>query len=73
MKIISGDIYNRSIISKIELQKQLLILDIQLGISVYLNDEFNMNQFPLSYRYYDPILRIILKKLNPQRQSYYRN
>lgn len=71
MKIISGDIFVKSIISKIEILKELLILDVQLGMAVYLCDEFNMNQLPLSFRYYDPILRIILKGLNPQRQRFY--
>lgn len=43
MKIISGDIFVKSIISKIEILKELLILDVQLGMAVYLCDEFNMN------------------------------
>ena len=73
MNIISGEIFVKSIINKIELLKELLLLDIQFGIAVHLCDELNMNQLPLSFRYYDPILRIILKKLNPLRQTYYQN
>ena len=73
MRIINGNIYLKSIISKIEILKELLILDVQLGISVYLCDEFNMNQLPVSFRYYDPIFWIITKNINPLRISFYHN
>ena len=65
MRIINGNIYLKSILSKIDLYKELLILDVQLGISVYLCGEFNMNNLPVSFRYYDPIFRIITKNLDP--------
>ena len=71
LRVINGEIYVKSILSKIELLKELLLLDVELGSSVYLCDEFNMNDLPLSFRYYDPILRIIIKKLNPKRERFY--
>ena len=71
LRVINGEIYVKSILSKIELLKELLLRDVELGSSVYLCDEFNMNDLPLSFRYYDPILRIIIKKLNPKRERFY--
>lgn len=41
MKIISGEVYVNSMLKKIDLEKELLILDIALGMEVFLGAEFN--------------------------------
>jgi hypothetical protein len=71
MKIISGEVFLNSILKKVDLTKDIMILDIALGKEVFLDSEFNMNQLPGSFRYYDPILRIIQKKLKPSRRSFF--
>lgn len=73
LKIITGYTIVNSILKKIEVQKDLLVLDVQLGKEVFLGAEFSMSNLPASFRYYDPILRIIQKKLKPSRTRYFMN
>lgn len=71
MKIVRGEVYLDCILKKVDLSRDILILDIQLGKEVFMDSEFNMNQLPASYRYYDPILRIVQKKIKPSRRTFF--
>ena len=73
LKLVGGIIYVNSLLKKIELSKELLILEIQQGKEVFLGPEFNQSTLPASFRYYDSILRIVQKMLAPNRRQYYLN
>ena len=53
---------------RIQLVKELFLMDMEQGIEVNIPREISMDHWPLSYRYYDSILMMIQDKVTSDRR-----
>lgn len=59
LKCLSGMMFIRALLEKIELSKQIFTLEIQDDAEVYINHDLSQKYLPLSFRYYDPLILIV--------------
>jgi len=69
MKLIGGLIYVQAILKRIQIAKDLMIIELEQGNEVLISKELSQDDLPLSFRYYDSILRIIQRKINPHQRE----
>lgn len=65
-------LFIRAVVQKIELTKQLFVMEIQEGQDVHIPYDLAQRQLPLSYRYYDPLIQIAQDRMADERQDYYK-
>jgi hypothetical protein len=70
MKLINGPRFIESILKKIELVKDLFLMDLELGDEVIIPRELSQDLLPYSYRYYDYILLMVQDKATSDRRAY---
>jgi len=63
--------YILSLIKREELVKELFIMDIEEGGEVYIPLKMNQEQIPRSFRYYDPIMNIIIDNICIDKVDYF--
>lgn len=63
MKLIGGLLYIDAIRKRIEISKELLILELEQGNEALIYQELSQDKLPYSFRYYDSILRLINDKI----------
>lgn len=63
LKAVQKMAYVNFTLKKIELQKNLFLIDIEQGQEVFVPKDLSQNQLPLSFRYYDPLIRIIKDRI----------
>ena len=59
MKAISGVIFLRALLKKIDLARDLFIMDIEEGQEVFIPKDLSVDHLPYSFRYYDPVIPVI--------------
>lgn len=69
MKLIGGLIYVQAILKRIQIAKDLMIIELGQDNEVLIPKELSQDDLPLSFRYYDSILRIIQRKINPHQRE----
>jgi|APSaa5957512535_1039671.scaffolds.fasta_scaffold58585_5 hypothetical protein len=57
--IITGVVYLNAILKKIELAKDLLVLDVESGQEAKIPKLLSQDYLPQSYRYYDAVLKMV--------------
>jgi len=60
MNLFTGILRVRALLKQINTDKELLILEIEQGNTVKVPKSLRQDVFPMSFRYYDPILKIIM-------------
>jgi hypothetical protein len=70
MKLITGPRYIEAILKKIELVKDLFVMDLELGEEVEIPRELSQDMLPYSYRYYDYILLMVQDKATQDRRNF---
>lgn len=71
LRAVHGCIYLHSLIKREELVKQLFIMDVEEGGEILIPRELSQDQLPQSFRYYDPILNIIMDNFTQERVEYF--
>lgn len=71
LKMVRGMPYITAMKLKIQLARDLLILEIEQGNQVYIPYYLSQDNFPMSFRYYDPILQIVKLRLGYQRKEFF--
>ena len=72
LKSLPGILYIRAMLMKIELSKQIFVLEIQDGLEVFICKDLSQQDMPLSFRFYDPIIHIILEKMTNESSDYFK-
>ena len=49
----------------------MLIIEIELGREVLLANELSQDNLPMSFSYYDSIIRYVQSNITPERRDYY--
>ena len=57
--ILHGRVYLRVQLKKIQLSKELFMIELQGNSHVYIPKDLSLMHLPMSYRYYDPVLTFI--------------
>lgn len=70
MKLITGPRLLESLLKKIELVKELFLMDLELGEEVIIPRELSQDTLPYSYRYYDYILLMVQDKATQDRRAF---
>ena len=59
------------VIKRIEIAKQLFVVDIEQGTEVFIPPDLRISQYPLSMQFNDPILMIIHRRMSDDRKEYF--
>ena len=59
MKLINGPRYLETILKKLELVKDLFLMDLEIGEEVLIPRELSQDMLPYSFRYYDYLLQLV--------------
>lgn len=70
-KCMKGIWYCEGILKKIELAKELMVLDLEQGKEVLIPKQLSQDHLPMSFRYYDPIFMFINEKLDPEKREFF--
>lgn len=71
MGMLQGQLFIRAMLKRIELQKEMLLIEIELGREVLLANELSQDKLPMSFTYYDSIIRFIQSNITTERRDYY--
>lgn len=66
-------LYIMVINKKIEIVKKLFIMDIEIGNVMQIPRELSQEDLPASFRFYDPIIRLIQNGMHYKRKEFYYN
>jgi hypothetical protein len=67
-----GILYIKAMLMKIELSKQIFVLEIQDGLEVFISKDLSMENLPLSFRYYDPIIHLLTERFTDESSDYFK-
>ena len=56
-------VYVQCVIRQIELEKQIFLIDVESGQFTEIPPRLSMDHLPLSFRYYDPVMILILNNM----------
>lgn len=65
--LLEGPQYVQALLQKIQLQREVLVLDLEQGMECALPSSLSQRNLPSSYRYYDGLLRSIQSLVSGQR------
>ena len=71
IKAISGILYVKTLIKRVELAKYLFVFEVEYGQEVYIPHELNQDRLPHSFRYYDPIIRFVEDNISEDRREFF--
>jgi hypothetical protein len=77
MKLINGfrmfhnQYFVQSIQKRINISKEIFIMDIELGIECLIPEDIGQNCLPLSFRYYDSLISIVKDKMSKECHDYF--
>lgn len=58
-RLIGGVVFLKTLLRRIELSKELLVLDVEKGEEVLIPPELSQEKLPASFKYYDCILAVV--------------
>jgi hypothetical protein len=71
LKAVKGELYLLILLKTIELSKQIFVLELEQGLAVFIPRELSQDSLALSYRFYDPILRIVYKMCSDEKKEFF--
>lgn len=72
LKSLIGILHVKAMLIKIEQAKKLFILDMSDGCEVFIPKDLSQTQYPMSYRYYDPLIQIVQQRIADDRKDFYK-
>ena len=71
LKIASGYLFIRFMLKKIELQKKLFLLELELGEETFIGRDLSLVRLPKSFHFYDGILNFIKDNISREKLTFY--
>lgn len=71
LKIAKGLLFIEFMLKKIELQKKIFLLELELGEETYICKDLSISNLPTSYHYYDGILNFIKENISKEKLNFY--
>lgn len=72
MRSITGMIYIRAVLDKINFVKKLFTYQIEDDAEVFIPADLTQSDLPISYRYYDPLILIVQSNMSAERCAYFK-
>ena len=69
MKLIGGIVYCKALLKRIQIAKELFVLEIEQGQEVLIPSDLSQDALPMSFRYYDSILRIVQSRVQLEKRE----
>ena len=64
LRMLKGLLFIEVLLAKIKLAKEIFVLDVEQGQDVFILDDLSQRHLPLSFRFYDPIIRITFNQMS---------
>lgn len=71
LKAVRGVLMIKTILRRIKLAKFLFIQEIEQGQEVFIPYQLSQDHFPISMRYYDPILHIVNLEISDEKKEFF--
>lgn len=71
LRCLNGELFIHVTLEMIRLSKQIFVHQIEQGQSVFIPKQLSQDGLPMSFRFYDPILRIIQSHCRDGRKEYF--
>jgi hypothetical protein len=69
--ILSESVYIMVLLRRIELSKELFIIELEQGKEVFISKDLSQDNLPKSFRYYDYILQMVQENISQDRKQFY--
>jgi len=69
--LLHGLFFIETLLRKIKLAKQIFVLDLEQGQEVFILSDLSQRNLPLSFRYYDPIIKIVFNRMTQESKQYF--
>lgn len=70
-RLIGGVVFLKTLLKRIELAKELFMLDLEKGDEVLIPPELSQDNLPASFKYYDCILAVVQQRVSPKKKEDY--
>ena len=70
--MLSGILTTSNALKRIDLAKKLFVVDMQEGTEVLIPKDLSQDHLPMSFRYYDPLIKIVQDKMADEKRDYYK-
>lgn len=71
LHLMSGRLFLRTIIRRIQLSKDIFMLEIEGGKEVFVAQDLSQDTLPYSFRYYDSLIQMIYHDIAFERKEFY--
>jgi hypothetical protein len=71
LRLFGGMLFLRLLMYKIQLAKEIFMIELELGKEVFVPKDMSQSKLPISFRFYDPIINMIKKRMLVERREYY--
>ena len=71
LKAVHGKLYLRALKKKIQVARELFIIEIEQGEEVYIPGDLSQDQLPYSFRYYDPVMMFAQDAVSDYKRDYF--
>ena len=68
LKILKGPLYIQVKLKRIEIARDLFMIDVETGREVFIRKSLSQQDLPMSYRYYDSIFNFIQNRMSFDRR-----
>ena len=69
LKAVTGLLFIEAILKRISLLREVLLLNIEIGLETVIPQELSQQGLPASFRFYDPILSIVKENISLEKQQ----
>ena len=72
LRLFRGHIFIHLLLKLIEITNELFVIEIETGDEIFIPKMISIDQYPMSFHYYDPIMHIIQEKMSDQRKDHFK-
>tara|TARA_B110000285_G_C15093130_1_gene600289 strand:- start:1459 stop:1806 length:348 start_codon:yes stop_codon:yes gene_type:complete len=71
-KVLKGMNYIVAALTKIKLQKEMFVLELEMGHEVFIPKELQIDNYPISYQFYDSIINHTQSTASVETKEYFK-
>ena len=70
--VMKGPLFVSTVLKRIEVAKKLFVVDVQGGTEVLIPRDLSQDYLPISFRYYDALIKISQELMAEDKKGYYK-
>ena len=71
MRVLQDMFFIKALLLKIELMKRRFVLELEQGAETYIPSDLSTRDLPVSFRFYDPVLKMVDNLIDPNTRQYF--